>query len=320
MARHSPHLRFTLTTHLLPPQCPGMQYPPTPEQLVADLVLLLDMEPRGAGRFEGRRRKGGVGRVYGGQVIAQALAAAERTVPEDRAAHSLHAYFLRGGTEDLPIDYAIMRDFEGRSFSNRRVVATQQGEPILNLTASFQVPGTGLSHQNAAIGDVPQPEELESDNVVSRRYDDTVSFPHQTKIGMPGPIDYRSVEAARWLESGKAPPIAHTWFRTVAPLPDDPRVHRAVLAYASDIKLLGTAIFPHDYRWGDLSTVKPASLDHAIWFHEPFRADEWLLYVTESPWAGHARGFASGRVFSRDGRLVASVTQEGAIRVVGNES
>lgn len=296
-----------------------MQYPPTPEQLVADLVLLLDMEPRGIDRFEGRRRKGGVGRVYGGQVIAQAIAAAERTVPEDRAAHSLHAYFLRGGSEDLPIDYAIMRDFDGRSFSNRRVVATQRGEPILNLTASFQVPGTGLSHQSASIGDVPQPEELESDNVVSRRYSDAVTFPHQTKIGMPGPIDYRSVEATRWLESGKSAPIAHTWFRTVAPLPDDPRVHRAVLAYASDIKLLGTSIFPHDYRWGDLASVKPASLDHAIWFHEPFRADEWLLYVTESPWAGHARGFASGRIYARDGRLVASVTQEGMIRVVGGE-
>lgn len=297
-----------------------MQYPPTPEQLVADLVLLLDMEPRGAGRFEGRRRRGGVGRVYGGQVIAQALAAAERTVPEDRVAHSLHAYFLRGGSEDLPIGYAIMRDFDGRSFSNRRVVATQRGEPILNLTASFQMAGDGLSHQSVSIPDIPQPEDLEPDHLMSRRHDKTTGFPHQTTIGLPGPIDYRCVEACRWTEPGSSPPLAHSWFRTVAPLPDDPRVHRAVLAYASDIKLLATAVLPHDYPWGDCETLKPASLDHAIWFHEPFRADEWLLYITESPWAGHARGFATGRIYSRDGRLVASVAQEGMIRLIRGES
>lgn len=296
-----------------------MEYAATPEQLVADLVLLLDMEPRGVDRFAGHRAKGGVGRVYGGQVIAQALAAAERTVADDRAAHSIHAYFLRGGCEDLPIDYTIMRDFDGRSFSNRRVVATQRGEPILNLTASFQVPGEGVRHQSAAMPDVVPPEQIEPDHIARRRHAERHGIATPGKLAWPGPLDFRSPDIDRWLNGELSAPIAHFWFRTVSPLPDDPRVHRAVLAYASDFNLLGTASLPHDYTWGDPDQLKPASLDHAIWFHESFRADEWLLYRTDSPWAGHARGFARGSIFSRDGRLVASVAQEGMIRVVGEK-
>lgn len=290
----------------------------TPEQLVADLVLLLDMEPRGPDRFQGRRRRGGTGRVYGGQVIAQALAAAEQTVADERAAHSLHAYFLRGGNADEPIDYAIQRDFDGQRTSNRRVIACQKGEAILNLTVSFQLPElNGLNHQYAVMPDVPAPETLEPDYIRRQRQIEQHGAHFHNALTRQGPIDFRSLEIANWISSEPAPPVAHSWMRTAARLPDDPRVHRAVLAYASDLMLLGVSTLPHPSIWGDTSIMRPASLDHAIWFHDAFRADEWLLYVMESPWAGHMRGFTRGQFFTSDGRLVASVAQEGVIREVG---
>lgn len=288
---------------------------PTPEQLVADLVLLLDLQPRGGDRFIGRRKKNGVGRVFGGQVIAQALSAAERTVDESRNAHSLHAYFLRGGSEDHETDFRVKRDFDGGSFSNRRVVASQQGNAILNLTASFQRPQEGLEHQHPAMPDVPGPDELKSDITLRREIAEMATGTQREKLLMPWPIDTRPVEPRSWLSSGKSEPLSHCWFRTVARLPDEPHIHRAVLAYASDMQLLATSTLPHGLTWyrGEL---KAASLDHAIWFHEPFRADEWLLYVTDSPWAGGARGFARGSIFSSDGKLIASTSQEGMIRPV----
>ncbi|BBC73794.1 acyl-CoA thioesterase II [Altererythrobacter sp. B11] len=291
-------------------------YNPTPEELVAELTLLLDLEPRGGDRFIGRRQKFGIGRVFGGQAIAQALGAARRTVPHSRHTHSLHAYFLRGGTDDLPIEFRVKRDFDGSSFSNRRVVASQQGEPILNLITSFQEPQQGLSHQLATMPDVPPPEELESDTVVRRRIAE--GFPEgvmRDRLMQPRAIDIRSIEPRDWLDPQKREPVAHCWFRTVAALPDDPPVHRAVLAYASDFQLLPTALMPHGLSF-HLGQVKAASLDHAIWFHGPFRADDWLLYVTDSPWSGLARGFGRGQIFTRDGRLVASVAQEGMMRAV----
>lgn len=287
----------------------------TPERLVADLVLLLDMEPRGANRFEGRRYKLTPGRLFGGQVIAQALAAAERTVPDNRAAHSLHAYFLRTGSSELPISYMVTNDFDGRSFSNRRVVASQQGEPILNLTVSFHAGETGLAHQRYPMPDIAPPEGLEPIARQLERFR-REHEPHRVaRIERPLAFDIRPVEASCWLGETPEEPLTHTWIRAVAPLPDDPRVHRAVLAYASDMQLLMTALRPHGKSMirGD---VRGASLDHAVWFHEPFRADEWLLYVTESPWAGHGRGFARGQIFTRDGRLVASTAQEGVLRAV----
>jgi len=286
---------------------------PTPEQLVADLVLLLNLEPRGDNRFIGRRRKSGYGRVFGGPAIAQALGAAESTVAEDRQPHSLHAYFLRGGSEDYPIEYMVRRDFDGGSFSNRRVIASQDGVPILNLTASFQRREDGFEHQYAVMPDVPSPEELKSDQQLRREFAEFAPEAYRETLLRPWPIDIRQVEPRDWLDPKKREPLAHCWFRTVAPLPDDPRVHRAVLSYASDFQLLSTSALPHGVSWqrGD---VKVASLDHAIWFHEPFRADQWLLYATESPWAGGARGFNRGQIFASDGRLVASVAQEGMIR------
>lgn len=290
---------------------------PTPEQLVAELVLLLDVEARGGDKFIGSKHKEGTGRVFGGQAIAQALVAARRTVPDDRHTHSLHAYFLRGGTDDLPIEFRVKRDLDGRSFSNRRVVASQQGQPILNLIASFQKPQQGPSHQLPAMPLVPPPEDLLPDAAVRQRLAQELPAGAMRDIMLrQRPIDFRSVEPRDWLEPKKREPRAHCWFRTVAGLPDDPPIHRAVLAYASDFQLLATAIQPHGLSF-HRGEVKAASLDHAIWFHGDFRADDWLLYVTDSPWSGLARGFGRGQIFTRDGRLVASVAQEGMLRATG---
>ena len=289
---------------------------PTPEQLVADLVLLLDLEPRGGDRFIGRANRDGQGRVFGGQAIAQALGSARRTVPEDRHTHSLHAYFLRGGTDDLPIEYRVKRDLDGRSFSNRRVVASQNGKPILNLIASFQKPQEGPQHQLPTLPDVPPPEDLPSDQTLRREA--AKHLPDNAMREMllrPRPFDFRSVEPRDWLDPHKREPKAHVWFRTVASLPDDRPIHRAVLAYLTDFQLLATALQPHGLSF-QLGQVKAASLDHAVWFHGDFRADDWMLYVTDSPWSGLARGFGRGQIFTREGRLIASVAQEGMVRPV----
>lgn len=287
----------------------------TPEELVADLVLLLDMEPRATDRFLGRRHVGwGGGRVYGGQVIAQALAAAERTVPDDRSAHSLHCYFLRGGDDSLPIDYSILRDFDGGTISNRRVIACQNGEVILNLTASFQKQQGGFSHQSLAMPAVPPPEEIEEDYLRRQRMFAASGESASPWLLRQLAIDWRAVELEQRFSREASDPVYHGWFRARAPLPEDPRVHRAVLAYASDMLLLGTATMPHPVSLG-LTGATGATIDHSIWFHEHFRADEWLLFRAESPWAGHSRGFTRGSIFTRDGRLVASVAQEGIIRV-----
>ncbi|WAT18841.1 acyl-CoA thioesterase II [Aurantiacibacter sp. MUD11] len=288
----------------------------TPEQLVADLVFLLDLEPKGGDRFIGRRRPDGTGRVFGGQAIAQALGAARRTVDADREAHSLHAYFLRPGSDDLPIEYRVKRDLDGRSFSNRRVVASQEGKPILNLTASFQRPVDGPGHQFGEMPDVPGPEDLPPDADIRQEVARHVPEGKIRQLLLrPSPIDFRSVEPRDWLAPEKRAPKAHVWFRTVAPLPAEDAVHRAVLAYTSDFQILATALHPHG-KGIHTGEVKGASLDHAVWFHAPFSADDWLLFVTDSPWSGGARGFARGQVFRRDGTLVASVTQEGMLRHV----
>ncbi|MGB5779391.1 MAG: acyl-CoA thioesterase domain-containing protein [Allopontixanthobacter sediminis] len=298
-----------------------MSETPTPEQLVANLVRLLTVEPSGADNYVGRPQPGGVGRVFGGQVIAQALQAAQLAAPEGMTAHSLHAYFLRGGTEGPAIDYAIARDFDGRSFANRRVVASQledgASRPILNLTASFQRPEEGLEHQACTMPDVTQPEDLKSD--MDQRQKMVAAMPnldddHRALILRPRPIETRTVDRLHWMNSEPREPRAHSWFRAAAALPDDPAIHRAVIAYASDYTLLGTAALPHGLSWmrGEMNG---ASLDHAIWFHRPARADEWLLYVTDSPWSGGGRGFNRGSILTREGTLVASVAHEGVIRL-----
>ena len=289
---------------------------PSPASLVADLVDLLTVERRDELLFTGRPQKGGVGRVFGGQVIAQALQAAQIAALEGMAAHSLHAYFLRGGREGPALDYRVAADFDGRSFANRRVVASQEGTPILNLTASFQRPEDGLEHDDYAMPDVLPPEELLPDTELRRRFIERMgemSEAQRALMTRPRPIEMRTVDSLHWMNSDPRPPQAHSWFRTVARLPDDPALHRAVIAYASDYTLLGTSALPHGLSWARGELVG-ASLDHALWFHREARADEWLLYATDSPWSGGGRGFNRGRIFDREGRLVASVAQEGMMR------
>jgi len=287
---------------------------PTPEELVAGLLTLLDVEETGGDRFTGRRKPGGVGRIFGGQVIGQALACAERTVADDRPVHSLHAYFLRGGDEDHEIDFRVERDLDGRSFSNRRIVASQLGKPILNMIASFHRREEGVSHRDE-MPVVPPPAELPNEEDLRRQFIDLVPVERRPQLLRPSPIELRPVELRHWMGGEPSAAISRTWFRCVAPLPDDPKIHRAILAYASDMTLLGTCTLPHGLSW-TLGTAMGASLDHALWFHDDFRADDWLLYATESPWAGRARGMNRGKIFTRDGRLVATVAQEGLVRKV----
>jgi len=287
----------------------------TPEALVEQLTTLLDVEEIDTDLYRGPRQPGGVGRVFGGQVIGQALQAAQRSVEGGKAAHSLHAYFMRPGDENHPIIYRVVRDFEGRSFANRRVIAMQKGQPILNMTASFQTPSEGLHHQDA-MPDVPDPDSLRSETELREEIQEQVPEKLRRFFLRARPIEIRPVNPRNWFKPAKQAAQQHSWFRVAAPLPDDPALHRAMLTYATDMTLLGTCMLPHGVSWMS-GGIQTASLDHAVWLHEPFRFDEWLLYTTDSPWAGHSRGFNRGRIYSRDGRLVASAAQEGLIRVKG---
>ena len=299
--------------------------PPSPQALVNQLIDLLTVEKRAADVYRGKPQQGGMGRVFGGQVLAQALQAAQACVPEAKTAHSLHAYFLRGGTEGPPIEYRIERDFDGRSFANRRIVASQenadgQSVPILNLTASFQVPESGLEHCDAPMPDVAHPDDLKPDMEVRRamvkKMDDKLTEAQRALMLRPRPIEMRTVDRLHWMNSDPKPPHAHSWFRTSAAITgaaDTPDLHRAIITYASDYTLLGTSALPHGLSWMRGELVG-ASLDHALWFHAPARSDEWLLYVTDSPWSGGGRGYNRGRIFNADGMLIASVAQEGMMR------
>lgn len=286
---------------------------PSPEALTAALLDLLTVEQIDDLHFRGARKPGGIGRVFGGQVIAQALAAATRTAPAGRNVHSLHAYFMRGGDEDYPIDFRVEADFDGGSFSNRRVVASQNGEPILNLVASFQRPEGGLSHQDA-MPDVPPPESLVDQRTFLRANEDLVPRRLRHVLTRPNAVEMRPVDPGRLWRLESHSPDYLMWFRVRAPLDVAQEVHRIILAYVTDYGLLGTAMLPHlvDHASPKLQV---ASLDHALWFHDDVKVDDWLLYMTDSPWSGHARGFNRGMIFTQEGRLVASVAQEGLMRV-----
>lgn len=286
-----------------------------PETLVANLVDLLDVEEVDTDLYRGARQPGGVGRVFGGQVIAQALQAAQRSTEDPKIAHSLHAYFMRPGDERHPIVYRVVRDFDGRSFATRRVIASQRGQPILSLTASLQVPEQGLHHQDT-MPDVPGPDALKSERQLREEMIDDIPEKWRPHMLRPRPVEIRPVHARSWFRPERREPHQAAWFRLAAPIGDDAAMHRAILAYASDMTLLGTCTLPHGVNWMT-HNLQTASLDHALWLHEPFRADEWLLYATDSPWAGGARGFNRGRIYAADGRLVASVAQEGLIRLRG---
>jgi len=302
-----------------------MSETPTKEELVAGLIGLLTVEKRAADVFAGPPQVDGIGRVFGGQVLAQALQAAQGTVTDGKRAHSLHAYFLRGGREGAPIEYRIERDFDGRSFANRRVVAAQENDegiavPILNLTASFQLPEDGLEHCDSPMPDVPRPDDLRPDielrREIAQSWGDKLSATQRRLMLRPRAIEMRTIDRLHWMSSEPRAPRAHSWFRVAAPITgahDSPALHRAIITYASDYTLLGTSALPHGLSWMRNELVG-ASLDHAIWFHRDARADEWLLYATDAPWSGGGRGFNRGRIFNLAGELVASVAQEGMMR------
>jgi acyl-CoA thioesterase-2 len=298
---------------------------PTNEELVAGLIRLLTVEQSGADSYTGPPQTEGIGRVFGGQVLAQALQAAQGSVTDGKSAHSLHAYFLRGGREGPPITYRIERDFDGKSFANRRVVASQAGEdgtvvPILNLTASFQVPEQGLEHCDSPMPDVARPDDLRPDMAmrkeIAEAWGDRLSDDQRRLMLRPRPIEMRTIDRLHWMSSEPREPRAHSWFRVCAPITganETPALHRAIITYASDYTLLGTSALPHGLSWMRNELVG-ASLDHALWFHREARADEWLLYATDAPWSGGGRGFNRGRIFNLSGELVASVAQEGMMR------
>jgi acyl-CoA thioesterase-2 len=283
------------------------------EDHVAELVELLQLERLEDNLFRGQSRDIGTRYVFGGQVLGQALSAAQQTVDRSRAAHSLHAYFLRAGDIDAPIVYSVERTRDGGSFSSRRVVAIQHGQPILNSSISFQVPEQGFEHQSS-MPEVPLPEDIEPMQPLPAEQLARLPEKIQRWLGVDAPIEFRHVWPQDKLNPTKRPPYQHVWFRLAAPVADAPELHRALLAYASDFNLIGTATLPHGIAYYSRN-VQMASLDHALWFHRPFRADEWLLYSFDSPTAQGARGLARGQIFSRDGRLVASTAQEGLIRL-----
>ncbi len=282
--------------------------------LAAWLVGVLDVEPVERDFFRGPATPDGKGRSFGGQVIGQALMAAIRTVDAGRAVHSLHGYFIRPGDATAPVLYQVARDRDGGSFTTRRVVAIQNGAVILNLAASFHVAEPGLAHQDA-MPDVPAPEDVEPEDVLAERMAERLPEGYLRWLRSPRPVDFRPVEPRPPLDRSPRAATQNVWMRVAGPLPDDPAVHRAALAYVSDYGLLGTSVVGHGKAFGD-PDMQFASLDHAVWFHDDFRVDDWLLYAMDSPWAGGARGFNRGRIFTRDGRLVASVAQEGLVRNV----
>jgi acyl-CoA thioesterase-2 len=283
-----------------------------PGSALEGLLSILDLEPLEENLFRGRSPQEGWQRVYGGQVLGQALVAAVRTVTEVRPAHSFHGYFLLAGDPAHPIVYEVERTRDGGSFTTRRVKAIQNGNTIFIMAVSFHKPEPGLEHE-APMPDVPPPESLPSATELMARLIDTLPESMRSYWVRDRPIDMRPVDVSRYLDREKRPPLQHIWMRAAGMLPDDPKLHQCVLAYASDFTLLDTALIAHGKLLFDRD-IQLASLDHALWFHRPFRADEWLLYVQDSPSAYGARGFCRGSFFTRDGHLVASAAQEGLIR------
>jgi acyl-CoA thioesterase-2 len=278
---------------------------------VADLLSLLDLEPLEVNLFRGRSPQSGWQRVFGGQVIGQALVAALRTV-DNRPPHSLHAYFMLPGDPKVPIVYEVDRIRDGKSFTTRRVVAIQHGHAIFATGISFHADEPGMSHQ-AKMPDVPKPEDLPSEADIKARTLQMMPDPVRRYFERERPIELRPVEFTRYLGVKSEEAKFHVWIRATGKLPDDLAIHQCVLAYASDMTLLDAALVPHG-RTVFEKRIMAASLDHALWFHRPFRADDWLLYAQDSPNLSGARGFSRGLIFTRDGTLVASVAQEGLVR------
>lgn len=281
-------------------------------KVLSDLLDLLSLEKIEVGLYRGQSQDLGFKALFGGQVMGQALSAAKETVPEDRLVHSLHSYFLRPGDASHPVVYDVEAIRDGKSFSTRRVQAIQFGKPIFYMTASFQAYEDGFEHQ-AIMPDVVGPEQLLSMETINEKYREYIPQPLQDKLLSEKPIEIRPVAPYNWIKPEKTEPKNYLWLRANGALPDDLRVHKYMLAYASDFNFLPTALYPHGETFWQ-PNFQLATIDHAMWFHRKFRFDDWLLYAIDSPSASGGRGLVRGQVFNREGVLVASTIQEGVMR------
>jgi acyl-CoA thioesterase II len=279
---------------------------------VDDLIAILDLERLAPDLYQGHSPQLGWPRIYGGLVIAQALMAAIRSV-EGKSIHSLHGYFLLPGNPALPITYQVKRLRDGRSFASRQISALQNGQVIFDMLASFHLREAGLAHQ-LPMPEVAKPESLPGEAQLKRDFIPKLPENRQKYWNRERPIEFRPVDPAGYFQRVVAPPYQNIWFRATQTLPDDPALHACFLAYASDMSILDSAMVPHGKSIAD-ADLQPASLDHALWFHEDFRVDSWLLYAQDSPWSGHARGLGRGLIYAADGHLIASVAQEGLVRL-----
>jgi acyl-CoA thioesterase-2 len=279
--------------------------------VLQNLLDLLKLELLEDDLYQGNSQDLGFRNLFGGQVLGQALAAATQSC-DHRNVHSLHAYFVRAGKSHLPIQYRVVRIRDGNSFSVRQVTASQDGQPILIMSASLQTDESGFEHQ-IEMPQVAPPESLKSDIEMARAVKDRIPERIREQFTCDRPIEIRQVDPVNPFRADKKPPVRYAWFRTVGEMPDDPTLNKCLLAYASDFGLLGTSLRPHGVTYFQ-SDMMTASLDHAMWFYRDFRMDDWMLYASDSPTAAHARGFNRGNIFTRDGKLVACVTQEGLIR------
>ncbi len=275
-------------------------------------MAILDLENLEQNLFRGRSPQSGWQRVFGGQVIGQALVAAQRTVIAERRVHSLHGYFMRPGDPEVPIIYEVDRIRDGRSFTTRRVVAIQHGHAIFSMSASFQVVEEGLEHF-IEMPEIPKPDELMSEKKLAEQFIDHAPENVRKYWQRERPIELRPVSLKHYLSKEKLEPKQNIWMRSTGPLPSDPAIHEAVLAYASDMTLLDTALYAHGGRVFD-QKIQTASLDHSMWFHRPLNIEDWHLYAQDSPNSSGARGFTRGGIYNQTGTLVASVAQEGLIR------
>jgi len=280
--------------------------------VLQELLALLELEKIEENLYRGQSQDLGFGALFGGQVLGQALSAAHRTVTDERAAHSLHAYFLRAGDSSRPVVYQVDPIRDGGSISTRRVVAIQKGNAICAVMTSFQSPEQGYEHQSA-MPDVPGPGGLITQVERAQRLGDRIPEPFRTKLLCDKPIEIRPIDPVDPFAPEPREPLKYQWLRAAGELPDDPAAHQYLLAYASDFGLVGTALRPHGRTYWD-PRMQVASIDHAMWFHRDFRMDDWLLHAMDSPRASGARGLNRGQFFTRDGELVASVAQEGLIR------
>ncbi len=285
--------------------------------VLKELLRLLQLEEIEENIFRGQSQDMGFGNVFGGQVLGQALSAASYTVTPERSAHSLHAYFLRPGDATLPIVYNVENMRDGKSFATRRVKAVQKGQPIFFMSVSFQRQEIGFEHQDP-MPDVPGPDGIASEMDRARQMADQIPNSIRETILCDKPIEMRPVNPINPFKPVKKPAQKYVWFRTINALPDDAATHRYLLAYASDFNLVNTSLYPHGHTFWEPG-MQVASLDHAMWFHRPFRMDQWLLYAVNSPNASQARGMSIGRIFTQTGELVATAAQEGLIRYHGKE-